>query len=197
MTVFKRATAALVAGVLSFAAPAYAGWKLIPASVDATVGSIKFRPSSDWNQDSSKPGKQGVAWTHDGYSLNRIEYFSGVRPGQPMYRERNKKQNPMPKFDKSLLLPDLGDFFERSFRVQNQVANFTVEKAEPVTFLSKRGLAVRYRYTLLNDDLIRRGEARLVVINGSLYAINFQAPALHYFEAGASEARDIMDKAHL
>ena len=55
-------------------------------------------PQTDWNQASGRPGKQGRAWTKDGFNLNGLEFFAGVPDGQPLYRERNKKQNPMPRF---------------------------------------------------------------------------------------------------
>lgn len=102
----------------------------------------------------------------------------------------------MPKFDRTMLLPDLADFFERSFRVQNQVSDFTIEHSAPVMLLGQRGIAVQYRYTLPNDDLVRRGEVRMATVDNKLYAVDFQAPALHYFDAGLPEAQAIMDAAH-
>lgn len=176
---------------------AVAGWKLIPSNRPVAVDGISVTPLSDWNQASSRPGKQGRAWTQDGFALNAIEYFAAIPNGAPIYRERNKKRNPMPKFDSTLLLPELADFFERSFRVQNQLTDFTILESGPTTLVGNRGLRVRYRYTLPNDELSRLGEARMAVVRGKLYVTNFYAPQLHYFDARLPEATAIMDDAKI
>lgn len=174
--------------------PANAGW-FFPGNRTASVAGVTLVPTSDWNQASSRPGKQGQAWTHDGFELNGLEFFAAIPSGQPIYKERDKQRNPMPKFDRTMLLPDLSDFFERSFRAKNAVADFTVESAAPATFGGHPGIGVTYRYSLRNDELTRRGIARLAVADGKLYVANFYAPALHFYAAGLPEAQSLMDGA--
>lgn len=175
--------------------PGIAGWKFLEANKPVQIGTMTVVPITDWNQAGVRPGKQGVTWTQDGSGLNGVEFFSAVPSGQSLYRERNAKQNPMPKYDSLMLAPDLVDFFERSFRVQNQVTDLVVEQSAPVTFGGHRGIAVRYRYSLPNDDLKRRGVARLAVVNKQLFVANFHAPELHYFSAGLPQAEAMMDGA--
>lgn len=193
----KHRSSCLLAAVLVLAqsTPAWAGWKLIPRDRPVIAAGITVTPKSDWNQASARPGKLGQAWTRDGFDLNGMEFFAGIPSGQPLYRERSKTRNPMPKFDSALLLPELSDFFERSFRVQHGISSFTVEEAGPATLGGHPGLRVRYRYVLPNDELVRIGEVRLAVVNRKLYAANFYAPQLHYFPAGLAEANAIMDGA--
>jgi hypothetical protein len=189
---------AIVLGSIAFAlsaSPAIAGWKIIPSGQIADIGGMTVTRQSDWNQSSAQPGKQGRAWTRDGFGLNGLELFAAVPNGQPLYRERNKKRNPMPKFQSSLLMPELADFFERSFRARGQISNFSLLESAPAQFGGHRGLRISYRYTLPNDELVRQGEARLVVVNRRLYVANFYAPEVHYFAAGAQEASAIMDGA--
>lgn len=188
----------LIAGLCTamLASPVMAGWKLLPASQPVQVGAMSITPTADWNQASLRPGKQGVMWTQDGFGLDGLEFFAGVGSGQPLYRERSAKQNPMPKYDNAMLAPDLADFFERSFRVQNNLADFAVEEVKPANFGGHAGIAVRYRYTLANDELRRRGIARLAIVNKQLFVGNFYAPDLHYFSAGAEKAEAIMETAH-
>jgi hypothetical protein len=181
--------------VVSSTSPVSAGWKLVPAQKAVDLTGFKVTPTSDWNQASARPGKQGRAWTHDGFGLNMVEFFAGVPSGQPIYRERNRKRNPMPKFDKSMLLPDLADLFERSFRVNNQLSDFTALQSEPASFGAHRGLRLSYRYTLPNDELVRLGEARMAVVKGRFYLANYHAPELHYFSSGLAEAQVMMDTA--
>jgi hypothetical protein len=190
-----RSMPTLFAAVLiaAVASPAVAGWKLMPAKQPVAVDSLKVTPENDWNQSSARPGKQGRTWTRDGFELNAIEFFAAIPSGQPIYRERDKKRNPMPKFDSGLLLPELADFFEKSFRAQNQLSDYTLIESSPATLNGAKGLRVRYRYTLPNDELTRLGEARLAVVKGKLYVANFYAPKLHYFDSHLPEANNIMD----
>lgn len=192
----SRATCASLVAAFALvveAGPAEAGWTLIPAAVPNKVGSITVVPSSEWNQASRRPGERGVAWTHDGFNLNGLELFGPVPSGQPLYKERDRKRNPMPRFDRAMLLPDLADFFERSVRIRHGLSDFSIEATEPAMLGTARGIAVHYRYSLPDDELVRRGEARLAVAKEQLYVADFYAPSIHYFEAGRAEAHAIMD----
>ena len=193
MTHFRGRLMVCAALAAAWSAPASAGWKLMSGNQVAKVDSWSVTPQSDWNQG-GRPGQQARVWTQDGVGLNAIEFFSAVPDGGSMYKERDKKNNPMPKFDSKLLLPELADFFERSFRAQNQVSDFTIRESTPADIGGRKGLAIRYRYTLPNDELTRLGEARLAVVDGKLYVANFYAPQLHYFGAGLPEARAMMER---
>jgi hypothetical protein len=178
---------------LSVAIPAQAGWKFIAGNQLAKVDALAVTPNGDWSQSTRRLGKHGIGWTKDGFELNSMEFFSGVPNGQPLYKEVNKKTDPMPKFDNAILLPELADFFERSLRAKYPLAEFVVEEAGPATLGGRRALQVKYRYILKNDDLHRQGFARLAVVDGKLYAANYAAPRLHYYEAGLAEATAMMD----
>ena len=187
---------ALIALVLGLGStPAWAGWKLVPGQKVAAVDGVQITPTTDWNQSGTRPGKLGRAWTKDGDALNAFEVFSGIPHGAPVYREANKKANPMPKFDKGILLPELADFFERSFRARNRLTDFQQIKAEPGLLGGHKALVVRYQFINQNDELIRMGEARLAVVRGKLYVTNFHAPSLHYFDDRIGEVRTMMDNA--
>jgi len=193
MTTTRRLAIIAAAVTTAWSPNAVAGWKLMAGQQSAKVDSLSVTPQRDWNQG-GRPGAQGRVWTQDGVGLNAMEFFSAVPDGAPMYKERDRKNNPMPKFNSTLLLPELADFFERSFRAQNQVSDFTILESSPADIGGHKGLAVRYRYTLPNDDLTRLGEARLAVVDGKLYVANFYAPQLHYFNAGLPEARAMMER---
>lgn len=177
------------------AQPVLAGWKLVTANVATSASGISITPKSDWNLASSKLGKQTTAWTQDGFDLNSLEIYAGIPTNQPLYKERDKKRNPLPKFDPSALLPDLIDFFERSFRASNGVSDFTIIDVKPAVFGGKKGIRARFRYVMPDDELERFGEVRFATANSKLYGISFTAPALHYFNAGLPEAMAIMDSA--
>lgn len=175
--------------------PAVAGWKLLPAYVAVNAGGVTLTPSADWNLASGKLGKQTTAWTQDGFDLNSLEIFSGIPAGQPLYKERDRKRDPFPKFDPTVLLPDLIDLFERSFRAKNGVSDFSIIEVQPVEFGGKRGIRARFRYSMPDDELVRLGEVRFATANSKLYGVAFTAPALHYFDAGLPGAVAIMGSA--
>lgn len=183
----------LIVAALFFSSPVLAGWKLMPGKQRASIDSASVVPLTDWNQASARPGKQGRIWTKDGFDLNAFEVFNAVPNGAPLYKERDRKRNPMPKFDNAVLLPELADFFERSFRTNNQITDFTIIETAPANVGGYKGLRVRYKYTKPNDELTRFGEARLAVSKGKLYAINFYAPRLHYFADRIDEVQTMME----
>lgn len=194
MAIYRRSMIFAAAALAAWSPSASAGWKLMSGKQTAQVDSLKVTPERDWNQG-GRPGQQGRVWTQDGTGLNALEFFSAVPSGGSLYKERDKKNNPMPKFDKGLLLPELADFFERSFRAANQLSDFTIVESAPADFGDKKGLRVRYRYTMPNDELTRLGEARLAVVDGKLFVANYYAPQLHYFGAGLPEAQAMMQRA--
>lgn len=192
----QKHTALLSAmAVMVHCSPALAGWKLMSANQTVTVDEVRLTPSRDWNQASSRPGKQGRAWTQDGFGLNAIEFFGGVPDGAPLYRERSAKHDPMPKFNSAMLAPELVDFFERSFRVRNQITDFSVDEIKVVDFGGHQGVALSYSYSLPNDELKRRGIARLAVAGKRLFVANFYAPRIHYFPSALPEVEALMDSA--
>ena len=54
-----------------------------------------------------------------------------------------------------------------------------------------------YHYTVQDEDVRRKGEGRAAIVNGQLYLITFDAPEIHYFDAGIAEARAVMDSARI
>lgn len=194
MSICRRSLILVAAALATWSPSASAGWKLMNAKQTVQVDGLKVTPESDWNQG-GRPGKQGRVWTQDGTGLNALEFFSAIPTGGTLYKERDRKSNPMPKFDSKLLLPELADFFERSFRAANQLSDFTILESAPTDIAEKQGLLVRYRYTMPNDELTRLGEARLAVVDGKLFVANYYAPQLHYFGAGLPEAQAMMQRA--
>lgn len=190
-----------VASVALMTAPtaAIAGWKLMPQKTPVTVAksSLTVTPSSDWNRWSTRPSKKGETWTLDGTALNELSFFAGIAPGEPLYRERNKKDQPLPKFDAKMLAPELVTMFESSNRIVMATSLFEIDKVEPAKLAGQDAVHFTYHYTVQADEVRRKGEARAAVIGGKLYLISFAAPAIHYYDAGVTEARAIMDSARL
>lgn len=181
---------------LSLSTPVFAGWKLIPSNVPFDLGGMMtIFPSTEWNQANSRLGPQTWVWTHDSIELNALEIFAGVPSGEPIYKDRDKKRNPLPKFDANALITDQVDMFERTFRSYNQVSNFQIDDVRPAKLGVVDGIQVRFHFSRPDDELLRDGIIRIAVKNGRFFAVEFTAPRLHYFPDGLPEVQAIMDSA--
>jgi len=176
---------------------ALAGWKIMPKAQPVAVAksAMTVTPASDWNRWSERPSKRGETWTLDGVALNELSFFGGIAQGEAIYRERNKKDEPLPKFSRTMLAPDIVQAVEGSHRILLRTSLFAVDTIEPAALGGHAGVRFNYRYTVQDEEVRRKGEARAAVVGGKLYLITFAAPEIHYFDAGMAAALAIMDSA--
>ena len=101
------------------AGQALAGWKLVSPAKPATIGksTLSVTAGEEWNRNTYRPIKKGELWTLDGLGLNELYFVTGLVAGEPLYRELDKKNKPLPKLGKAMQLTDIPDFFESSQRV--------------------------------------------------------------------------------
>ena len=166
------------------------------ASVTVANSAMTVTPARDWNRLSGSPGKFAESWTLNGEQLDDLTFYGGIKPGQPLVKERSKKRDPLPKFKKSTLLIEVPELLEGTYRTYKTLGTFQLLSAEPAPFLRKDGVRFTYEYTD-DDGLTRKGEARAAIVDGQLYMATFDAPRLHYFDRSIEDARAIMDSAKL
>ena len=170
-----------VLAVALHAAPALAGWKVMPAGRRVAIAgsALSIVPGADWNRASTRPGRRAESWTLDGLPLNELTLFAAVAPGEPIYRERSRKDEPLPRFDPAMLPPDIVQLFEASQRIVLGTSLYTIERVEPAVIGGHAGARFTYRFTLPDDEVRRRGEAHAAVVGGRLYIVAFAAPEIH------------------
>ena len=193
----SRILLALVAG-FSIAAPAGAGFKLMPAGQSFQVGksSLTVTPDRDWNRLGSRVGRNAESWTLDGLSLNDITFYGGIADDQTLFKEIDKKEKPLPRFSKTMLLPDVASLFEGSYRIANGTSLFTIDSIEPSMFAGRPGFHFAYSFTVETDEVRRKGEAVGAIVDGRLYMITFEAPVIHYFARDVDAFRNLAASAH-
>ncbi|SOB87216.1 hypothetical protein SAMN06297144_2340 [Sphingomonas guangdongensis] len=191
----KRAT--LLAAALLCATPASAGWKLVPAGTPIAVAksSMSVRPGEAWNRSTERPSKRGETWTLDGVALSDLSFYAAVPPGEAIFRERDKKDEPLPRVAAGMLPTDIVAAVEGSYRILLRTSLFEVEEVAPATLGGHKGVRFTYRFTTQDDEVRRRGEALAALVGGRLYLMTFDAPAIHYFDARIAAARAVMDSA--
>lgn len=169
---------------LSLAIPAHAGWKLIPANEEARLkkSGMTVTPTKEWNRWTRRPGKKAEAWTLDGLNLNEITFYGGIETGDTLLKDRNKKTKPLPRFDSSMLIPDIVQWFEANNRIVLDTALFEVDSIVPTQFAGQQGFRFTYHYVATGDELVRKGEAVGAMVEDKLYLINYAAPEIHFFD---------------
>lgn len=195
---FTRLTLAVAAIGLA-AAPAIAGYKLIPANQPITVAkqAMTVTPTVDWNKLGARPGRNAESWTLDGLTLNDLTFYGGIANDTTLFRDAKKKTAPLPKFNATMLAPDIAQLFESSYRVAIGTSLMSIDSVEPATFAGKAGFAFTYSFVVQGEEVRRKGEAKGAVINGKLYLITFEAPVIHYYDATKDSARAVMNSVKL
>lgn len=180
---------------VSAAAPVAAGNKLIPAGQRVAVAksAMTVLPPDEWNKLGARPGRNSETWTLDGDELNDVTFYGGIPDGQPLFREVDKKNRPLPLVSATMLITDIPALLENSYRLALGTTDMAIEKVEPATFAGNKGVRFTYAFTRQNESLRRRGEARAAVVAGKLYMITYEAPALHYFDRSAAAFRTLAD----
>lgn len=186
-------TLALAAVSLAVAAPAVAGFKLMPAGKPVMVAKsgLTITPANDWNKLGARPGRNAESWTLDGLTLNDLTFYGGIPDDKPLFREVSKKLAPLPRFSKTMLAPDIAQLFESSYRVANQTSLMSIDAIEPASFAGTQGFRFRYTYTRQGEEVRRLGEATGAVVSGKLYMVTFEAPAIHYFDRDIEHSRRV------
>lgn len=186
-----------VAALALAASPATAGYKLMATGTSQTVGKLGLSvvPSTDWNRLGAKIGRNAESWTLDGLSLNDLSFYAGIEDGRTLFREVDKKNRPLPKFSSKMLLSEIVQMFEGSYRIASGTSLFSIGNVEPATFAGKPGIRFTYSFVQQDEEVKRNGEATGAIINGKLYLITYEAPAIYYFDRDVAAYRKLVESA--
>jgi hypothetical protein len=181
------------------ATPALAGYKLMPAGKPVAVAKsgLTVTPARDWNRLGARIGKNAETWTLDGAQLNDITFYGGIDNDKTLFREVDKRNRPLPRFSSAMLLPEIPQLLEGSYRVAVGTSLMTIDSVEPATFAGAQGVRFAYSFAVQGEEVRRKGEAHAAIIGGRLYMTTFEAPTIHYFDAGIGAYRSIAASAVL
>lgn len=143
---------------------------------------ISATPAGEWNKLSLRQGENVEIWTLDGDSLNKVTFFGGVPAGQPLLRERDKKNSPLPKVAANMLVTDIPTLLETTYRSQFAVTQMTIDTQAPAVLDGHRGIRFTYSFTKADDEVRRKGEAVGAMVNGQLYLVSYEAPEIYFFD---------------
>jgi hypothetical protein len=180
-------------------APAFGGNSLVEPGVQQAVAksTLTAKADGEWNRLGRRDGKFVELWTRDGDSLNKVAFFAGVPTGQPLLRELNKKNRPLPKVSGNMLITDIPTLLESSYRIQFNANRFAVNDQEPITFSGYPGIKFTYTFTNDADEVERKGEAVGAFIKNKLYLIAYEAPAIYFFDKDLGAFRKLVSSLKL
>lgn len=180
------------------ASPAAAQWRLVKAGEPREVvsGAMTVTAPAEWNRATDRPTKRTEIWTKDGTTLGELDFWLGVKAGEPLFKERSKKKAPLPKFDPNMLPTDLVEFFEDTARTVLGGSLYETTYVRPAKLAGQPGVEFEFTFTGA-DEVARKGLVRGAIMGNRLYLINFDAPKLHYYDEHVDEVRAIMDSAKL
>lgn len=188
----------LIAAALSLAG-CLGSYALVPPQTSVAVADSPLRvtPGLAWNRAPAPagPGKSAELWTRDGALLNELTFYGGIADGKPLFREVDKRERPLPRFRSTMLPQEIVELVESSYRVASGSPAFTVARLEPMIFAGRPGFRFDYEFVLQGDEVKRKGRATGAVIDGRLYLMTFEAPAIHYFGRDIAEYERIVASA--
>jgi hypothetical protein len=187
------------AAVLLVGSPVLAGYKLMPKAVEVSVAKspLTVTPGTDWNRLGARPGRNAESWTLDGLSLNDVTFYGGIANDTTLFRDAKKKTDPLPRFSATMLAPDIAQLFESSYRVSIGTSLMTIDAIEPKNFAGHAGFHFAYSFVVQGEEVRRKGLADGAVIDGKLYMVTYEAPVIHYFDAGRTQAEALMESARI
>jgi hypothetical protein len=165
------------------ATPACAGNRLVKAGHPIAVAhdTLTVTPDREWNELGWGPGSRCDRWTLDGAALNAVTFCGAIESGRPLFREVSKHDQPLPHFSTTMLLTDVPDLVEKSYRIALGASVMTIDSAEPALIDGERAIRFRYTFTRQDEEVERHGEALATIRGEKLYWMSYEAPAIHYF----------------
>jgi len=174
---------ALLLAAATTPALALAGNSLVDAGRPVAVAhdTLTVTPDREWNKLGWRPGLRCDRWTLDGEALNAVTFCGAIESGRPMFREVSKHDQPLPHFSTTMLLTDVPDLVEKSYRIALGVSLMTIDSAEPAQLDGERAIRFRYTFTRQDEEVERHGEAVATIRCKKLYWISYEAPAIYYY----------------
>ncbi|HEX8057239.1 MAG TPA: hypothetical protein VF481_11295 [Novosphingobium sp.] len=155
--------------------------------------SIATSSTGEWNRLSRTDGANVEVWTRDGDNLNKVSFFGGIAAGTPLYKERDRKNMPLPRVSPNMLLPDIPVLFEATYRSQYKVNQMTIDSQDVAMIGGKQAIRFTYSYVRGEDEVQRKGEAVGAIVKGKLFMVNYEAPAIYFFDKDLTEFRHIVE----
>jgi hypothetical protein len=133
-----------------------------------------------WNQFESGIYKQTPTWTHDGVTVDTLQFHVGLKDGELIAPTPSEPKGQRPLAFKSGMQPaEVVDLFQNYW--SRGGSSFTLDRLVPQEFLGTSGFRFEYAVIRKSDDVRLKGVAWAAIRNGELFVIQYTAPRLSFF----------------
>ena len=190
MTVYRTLLALVAVGLTTTAG---ANSLISPGPQDKIARStLAASPAYEWNKLRYRGGKNVEIWTVDGDELNKVTFYGAIPVGQPIFREADKKNAPLPRVTANMLITDIPTLLESTYRVQLNTSQMSIDSQEPALVAGHKGVKFTYSFVRQDDEVQRKGEAVGAVVGDRLYLVTYEAPAIHFFDKDVEKFRQLV-----
>ena len=148
---------------------------------DQVVGErMVVKLDGPWNRFDNFGGYPVPTWTMEGFTVDRLQFFIGVKDGATLVPQSDAAREKRPlTFRKSMQPHEIVALFQTL--LSGDGSTFTLDKLDPVTFLGGQG--IRFQFSLVRrvDEVQLSGFGYVRVHGDELHAILYQAPRLGFY----------------
>lgn len=161
--------------LLGLAAAGCANVTLVDPAKPQVMGDITVMPQIKWNQFST----DHKLWTVNGPSLDQLNFFTGIKTGQPLFTVFGTPKNQMAVYDTKMLPNDVEDLLVGTLEKQGY-QNVRPGNLAPCPFGNTTGFCFDLAFASA-DGLEMKGEVAACKRGTSLDMVEFLAPSEYYF----------------
>ena len=186
-------TALLIAAAAGAATGAAQANSLVSPGAQPGIAHSRLaaKPAGEWNRLSRVDGRNVEVWTVDGDALNKVSFYGGIASGSALLRERDRKHHPLPKVSATMLMTDIPALLESTYRSLGLVDQMTIGEQAPAMLGGHKAIRFAYSTTRADDEVRRNGEGIGTLVDGTLYLVTYEAPALHFFDKDLEKYRQL------
>jgi hypothetical protein len=161
---------------------------------------MSVRLGQAWNKVSAPGSEQPYeAWTQDGFNLDHLRLWAGVRSGQALVGQApaaaGQRALRVPVFRAGMAPDQLANLFEVLYSADGSQVQVT--RLEPATFVGEQGVRFELSIIRKRDDVPMSAVGWVAVRGDELFAITYVAPRLGFFPRGRPGVEAIAASARL
>ncbi len=143
---------------------------------------------SAWNRLEGAGGKAEL-WTTDGFPLDLLRFYVGIKDGESLVEVGNGKDKQVPRFRAAMQPQEIVEMVDAL--VSQGGDRFRLDKLAPASFAGGNGFRFDYGLVRRSDEVELKGFAYGVVRDRQLFLLMFQAPKLYYYGRNAERAEKV------
>lgn len=149
-----------------------------------------------WNQFEYGIGDRRPTWTQDGFTVDALKFYVGVKPGDLIApTPAEPKGTKALEFKAGMSTQEIVALFEGLYSRGGSA--FSLQKITPHNFAGGAGFRFEFTGVRRHDEVKLAGVGWAVVSQGELFAITYVAPQLSFFPRHLASAEAIARSARI